>query len=289
MNKSVTRRSFMAGLGAVGSAVVARSALIVPESMFPVSSQRGGGPVPPGIDPDGQAHFRYIGGPRLEHFLGEAAAHPDVRALQGELRGLGLSERPVATNGMEAYWQDGKPIARILLSSYPGRDGGGGTLIHWNAWGKTGTSIGVWQGDEKDRRVYRGVGGRVEKAARIQRENDGSSVIEHDDGQRHVVPAYPDRLAKMGKKGLAAPASDVVICAPECNWQCTLVCGIVCSAVLEQTCVISAACGPLAPACLAICTLAVVISCTVDCAAYCGWSCQVVCHIFQDPIGFTFP
>jgi hypothetical protein len=274
----------------MGSAVVARTALLVPETMLPVASRGGGAPVPPGIDPDAQAHYRYIGGARLEHALGEAGAHPDVRALRRELRGLGLSERPVGTNGLEAYWQDGKPIAQILLTSYPGiRDGAGGTLIHWSAGGKTGTSLGVWDGNEKDRRVYRATDGRIGYAARIQRENDGSSVIEHVDGQRHIVPPYPDRLASMGKRGLAAPAPDVVICAPECNWQCTLVCGIVCSAVLEQTCVMSAACGPLAPLCLAICTLAVVIACTWNCAQYCGWSCQLVCHIFQDPIGTTFP
>ncbi|HLQ04845.1 MAG TPA: hypothetical protein VK197_04230 [Verrucomicrobiae bacterium] len=284
----MTRRSFMAGLGMVGSAVVARSALLLPESMLPVASRGGGLPVPPGIDPNARAHYRYVGGPRLARFLSEAGAHPDVRALSHELRALGLGDRPVATNGLEAYWQDGKPIARILLSSYPGKGGGGGTLIHWSAGGKIGTSLGVWDQDDKDRRVYRSTSGRVGYAARIQRENDGSSVIDHEDGQRHIVPPYPDRLASMGKRGLAAPAPDVVICAPECNWQCTLVCGIICSTVLEQTCVMSAACGPLAPACLAICTLAVVVSCTWDCAQYCGWSCQMVCHIFQDPIG-TIP
>jgi hypothetical protein len=279
----------MTSLGMVGSAVVARSTFLVPETLLPASSRGGSTPVPPGIDPNAQAHYRYMGGARLEHALRETEDHRDVRALQRALRGLGLSDRPVATNGLEAYWQDGKPIARILLSSYPGKgDNGGGTLIHWSAGGKTGTSLGVWDQDDKDRRVYRSTSGRVGYAARIQRENDGSSVIDHEDGQRHIVPPYPDRLASMGKRGLAAPAPDVVICAPECNWQCTLVCGIICSAVLEQTCVMSAACGPLAPACLAICTLAIVVSCTWDCAQYCGWSCQMVCHIFQDPIG-TIP
>src|SRR5205823_3747107 len=174
----------------------------------------------------------YIGGARLEHALAEARIHADVGAIVRRLPSFGLSDIPLATNGLEVYWDDGEPIVRILLMSYTGtRPGSGGTLVHWTGRGKSSTSIATWDGDDGDRRVYRARGAQVAYAARMQRQNDGSSVVDLADGQHLVVPTYPTKLASSGKHGLAAPASDTVFCYPECNWQCSFVCSIVCTTV----------------------------------------------------------
>ena len=291
MKQPVTRRSFMAGLGLVGSAVVARSAFLLPETMLGSISGKPDLQAPPGVDPDRRARYRYIGGARLEHARNDARSHADVRAVSERLSSLGLTNDPAATDGLEVYWDDGEPILRMLLATYAGRrKGTGGTLIHWSGRDKSSTSIAIWDGDEADRRVYGARGGQLTYGGRIRRRNDGSTALDLPDAQHLIVPTYPGKVASSGKHGLAAAATDVTICYPECNWQCNIVCSVVCAQVLEQTCVMSAACGPLAPACLTLCAIAVAFACVYNCAQYCGWSCQTVCYLFHDPIGTTvFP
>lgn len=289
MVKPVSRRSFVAGIGALGSAVIARGALLVPETLV-VASTSTDLVAPPGVDPNRQARYRYIGGARLARALELANGRADVRAAQGQLRAHGVPDAAVSSSGIEIYWDDGAPIAQILLTAHGSARAGerGATLIHWTSFnGKSATSVATWAGDESDRRVWRADEGRIGYVGRIRRRNDGSSEVDLAGGEHLIVPAYPKRLSTSGKHGLASRSSDIAICWPECDWQCTFTCSVVCSTILEQTCEISAACGGLAFACLAVCSIAVVVSCTYGCGEYCNFSCHLVCTMLQDPIGTT--
>jgi hypothetical protein len=192
--------------------------------------------------------------------------------------GFGTSEY---SESADALWSDGEAIGTIdALVFHDLRGDKYAHLIRQTTTsGREVVGVALFAGAHPESRaVYDVVGDQMVFMATITRAADGSITVQAADGSTQTVGG---RLTSSAKgPGLAALSPDV-ICTPICSWDCTFVCTWVCSAVLMETCIISALCGPLAPICFGGCAVAIIYTCGWNCQNVCGLSCSFWCHVLE--------
>lgn len=188
---------------------------------------------------------------------------------------------PEASESADALWSDGEEIGTIDAVVF--HDLQGDKYAHLirqtTASGRDVVGVALFAGAHPESRmVYDVVGDQMVFMATITRADDGSVTVRAADGTTQIVGGRPTSPTK--GPGLAA-LSPSVYCTPICTWECTFVCTWVCSAVLIETCVIAALCGPLAPICLGGCAVAVIATCGWNCQNVCGLSCSYWCQVLE--------
>ena len=277
MNRQVTRRRALGAIGGMTAAAVAALSGVFPEVALGRAGMVG--------MPDRRGVLRHLSGDRLVTRVAASQASARGQLARAFLARRDFRGTPVHAEAAELVFEDGAPIGDVVSALFhDARDDRYARVTFQISGERSVTGVALWTGaDPLRREVYDLRGNTFELSATLIGSPDGSLVIERPDGTRLAVPARGS-AATSGRRGLARPLDQRGHAAEYCSWVCFLVFEWVCTTVLIETCVISAACGPLAALCAGACVIAVIASCAWNATNYCSWSCTWISGVTEQTV-----